>query len=180
MVELERIRSGVSLEILDRPNPIRLNLGAGKKVVPGFKSFGYEESHDFKGDLRDLSQFADNSIDELMSIHTIEHVNRWQVPDMLSGWLRVLKPGGRLAVECPDLIKCCKNILKGLPRQEGIQGIFGEWELKDELMLHRHGWTPDEMRQVLHDAGFAKIKFVQPIYHGRRDHRDMRAEAVKP
>lgn len=166
--------------VLDIENPTRLNLGAGKKVVPGWRSFGYEDTHDYKGDLRDLSQFPDSSVDEMMAIHVIEHVNRWEVPDMLKGWLRVLKRGGMLSVECPDLIKCCKNIIRGLPRQEGIQGLFGEWELKDELMGHKHGWSVYEMQEVLQQAGFTGVRFVKPQYHGKRTHRDMRAEAFKP
>lgn len=159
---------------------IRLNLGAGSKVVPGYMSVGYEPQHDFKADLRDLSVIPDAYADEAMAIHVIEHVARWEVPAMLLEWKRVLKPGGLLAIECPDLLKCCRNILKGLPRQEGIQGLFGEWELRDELMLHKHAWCPDEMRQVLEESGFTGVVFTRPVYHGRRDHRDLRAEARTP
>lgn len=166
--------------VLDIENPTRLNLGAGKKVVPGWRSFGYEDTHDYKGDLRDLSQFPDSSVEEMMAIHVIEHCQRWEVPDMLKGWLRVLKPGGMLAVECPDLIKCCKNVINGLPRQEGIQGLFGEWELRDPLMMHSYSWAPQEMKQVLQEAGFINIRFVRPHFHGKREHRDMRAECFKP
>ena len=168
------------MEVHPVPTGLRLNLGAGKKVVEGWSSYGYEESHDYKGDLRDLSQFADGSVDELMAIHTIEHVVRWEVPAMLSEWFRVLKRGGKLAIECPDFIKCCRNVIAGKPRQEGIQGIFGEWELRDELMLHKHGWSVYEMQEVLTAAGFTSIQFVKPHYHGKREHRDLRAECFKP
>jgi len=159
---------------------IRLNLGAGSKVLPGWLAVGLEPHHDFNADLRDLASVPDEYADEAMGIHVIEHIPRWQVPDMLQHWKRVLKPGGMLAIECPDLLKCCKNILKGLPRQEGIQGLFGEWELHDEMMLHKHGWCPEEMQQVLGEAGFERIRFVRPVFHGRRDHRDLRAECFKP
>lgn len=168
------------MEVCKVDNPIRLNIGAGRKVVEGFFSVGYEDKHDFKSDIRKLDIFRDNYADEMMAIHVIEHVNRWEVPAMLADWKRVLKPGGMLAIECPDLIKCCRNVLEGKPRQEGIQGLFGEWELKDELMMHRHGWSPLEMQQVLQEAGFEGVRFVRPHYHGKRDHRDMRAEAYKP
>lgn len=159
---------------------MRLNLAAGKKIVPGWKSVGYEDGHDFKADIRDLSIFETDSVDELMGIHCIEHVERWEVPGMLKEWLRVLKPGGMAAIECPDLLKCCKNILRNLPRQEGVQGLFGEWELREPLMMHKYSYSTDEMRAVLSEAGFTGIKFVRPHYHGKREHRDMRAEAWKP
>lgn len=168
------------LEVSTEPNPIRLNLAAGNKAIAGWKSVGFEPHHDYQADIRDLSQFANNSVDELMGIHCIEHVYRWDVPAMLLEWKRVLKPGGMLAIECPDLIKCCKNIIAGKPRQEGIQGIFGEWELKQPLMLHSHGWTVYEMQEVLLAAGFQNIRFVRPHYHGKREHRDMRVEVFKP
>lgn len=159
---------------------IRLNLGAGRKVIPGWVSVGLEPQHEFQCDLRTLETIPNDYADEAMGIHVIEHIHRWEVPSMLLEWRRVLKHGAKLAIECPDLLKCCRNILKGLPRQEGIQGLFGEWELKDPMMMHVHGWTEAEMRQVLEEAGFSKIAFTTPLFHGRRAHRDLRVEAIKP
>lgn len=159
--------------------PVRLNIGAGNKVLNGWISVGLEAHHQVQADIRKLP-LPDNCADEAQAIHVLEHLNRWDAPDALAEWLRVLKPGAMIGIELPELFRCCRAILKGAPRQEGIQGLFGEWELKDELMMHRHAWTEAELQEELQKAGFRDVRFVRPIYHGKRDKRDMRAEAFKP
>src|SRR5690606_14128906 len=85
---------------------------------------------------------ADAVADEIMAIHVIEHVPSWDVPDTLREWARLLKPGGLLVMEQPDLLKCCRNILEGKTRQGkhpdqlGMYGLFGDDRLKDRYMLH--------------------------------------------
>lgn len=166
------------MDILDR-SPLRLNIGAGKKVLPGWTSVGLDDKHEVHADIRALP-LPDSCADEAMAIHVLEHLNRWDAPAALAEWLRVLKPGAMIGIELPELHRCCRAILKGAPRQEGIQGLFGEWELRDETMIHRHGWTESELQEELQKAGFTGVRFVRPLFHGRRDKRDMRAEAFKP
>lgn len=160
--------------------PLKLDIGAGNKTLTGWTSLGLEPHHQIKADLRDLSPVETNSVDEAQAIHVLEHLPRWDAPAALAEWFRVLKPGAMIGIELPELLRCCKAILKGAPRQEGIQGLFGEWELRDEMMLHKHAWTEAELADELTKAGFTGIRFVLPRYHGRRAHRDMRAEAFKP
>lgn len=164
---------------MDLPTgPIRLNIGAGRKNFDGFLSVGLEDHHDIKTDIRSLP-LPDNSVDEAMAIHVVEHINRWEVLDMLKDWLRVLKPGALLVIEQPELLRCCKAILKGHADQEGMWGLFGDPGHRDELMMHRWGYRESEMHQILRDAGFSRTESALPRYHGRRAHRDMRIEAWK-
>lgn len=160
--------------------PLRLNLGAGSKSLAGFTNVGLEPHHDIYADLRDLSPIESNSADEAIAIHVAEHVARWEAPDMFREWFRVLKPGGTLAVELPELIRCCKNILAGRADQEGRWGVFGNPTLKDPMMLHAWCWTKDELVSELRAAGFIKVKETSPQFHGKRAHRDMRVECRKP
>lgn len=165
---------------LSLESPLKLDIGAGNKVLEGWTSLGLEEHHQIRADLRDLSAVATGSVDEAQAIHVLEHLNRWEAPTALAEWFRVLKPGAMIGIELPELLRCCRAILKGAPRQEGIQGLFGEWELRDEMMLHKHGWTEAELADELDKAGFTSIRFVRPRFHGKRSNRDMRAEAFKP
>ena len=141
---------------------------------------GLEDAHDIKADLRWLS-LPDDYADEAMSIHTLEHIYLWEVPATLLEWKRVLKPGGRLIVEMPDLFKCCRNIAKGDrdPRR-GLWGIYGDSSHEDVLMLHKHGQTPETLTELLKDAGFIKIVEKPTEFHGKRHWRDMRIECRKP
>ena len=166
------------MELHSEP-PVRLNIGAGKKRPEGFTNLGLHPDHDIVSDIRTLP-LPDDSVDEAMAIHVLEHVNRWEAPAMLAEWLRVLKPGAMIGIELPELFRCCRAILAGAPPNEGLQGLFGEWQLQDETMLHKHAYSEAELRDELEKAGFVNIRFVRPHFHGRRENRDMRAEAFKP
>ena len=168
------------MDVSDPEVAVRLNIGAGNKVIDGWLNVGLEDHHDIRADIRDLSVLEDDVADEAMAIHVVEHILPWQVPGMLKEWLRVLKPGATLAIECPDIVKCAKNLIAGRADQEGMFGIYGDSRLADELMLHRYGYTAQTVKNLLRDAGFIKVKETSPHFHGKRAHRDMRVECRKP
>lgn len=155
---------------------MRLNLGAGNKAFEGWLAVGLEAHHDVKADVRSLP-LPDDYADEAMAIHVLEHLNRWEAPAALREWRRVLKPGGLLVLELPDLLKCCKAVLSGAPPRNGLLGLYGDPAEREELMMHRWGWTPAEVIKELQAAGFTKIRERVPEFHGRRVFRDMRIEA---
>src|SRR5688500_2160190 len=97
--------------------PLRLNLGCGDKILPGYVNVDVVEARagvkpDVICDLHDLSPFASDSADEILSVHVIEHFWRWEVADIVREWVRVLKPGGRMVVECPNLAAACTEFLE--------------------------------------------------------------------
>lgn len=157
-------------------SPVRLDIGAGAKKFPGWLSVGLEDHHDIRCDIRSLP-LPDDYADEAMAIHVVEHIHRWEVPDMLAEWRRVLKPGGRLIVELPELFKSCANALRDPNPYHGQIALFGDPSLRDELMMHKWCWSADELASELRAAGFRKIKFRDPEHHGRRTFRDIRVEA---
>lgn len=159
---------------------IRLNLGAGRQRLPGWLAVGLEEGHDIRADVRSLP-LSDAFADEAMAIHVLEHLERWEAPKAIAEWFRVLKPGGVLVLELPDLAKCCRNVLAGKEPRWGLWGLYGDPAHRDALMLHRWGWTVRELVGELKAAGFIKVNARNPPqFHGRRVERDMRIEARKP
>lgn len=166
--------------MLDLPEgtPVRLNIGAGDKVHEGWLSVGLAAHHDIHSDIRALP-LPDNSVDEALAIHVIEHIHRWEVPAMLRDWHRVLKPGAVLVIEQPELLRCCKAILAGADDRNGLWGLFGDPGYRDPLMTHKWAWTVGELMAELRRAGFRKLSEARPKFHGKRNHRDMRIEATK-
>lgn len=119
-----------------------------------------------------------------MAIHVFEHFYRWEAETVIAEWRRLLRPGGVLILELPDLIKCCKNILSGAmrggkhPDQLGRWGIHGDPRLRDRFMCHPWSWAPDELSDLLYESGFRKVEHKPTQFHpAGRDHRDMRLEA---
>jgi SAM-dependent methyltransferase len=130
--------------------------------------------------------FADASADEILSVHVVEHFWRWEIRDVLKEWMRVLKPGGRMVVECPNLESACRTFLEN-PRdnaredqagQRTMWVFYGDPKWKDPLMIHRWGYTPESLGALLADVGLAEVR-QEPAQFKLREPRDMRVAGVK-
>jgi Methyltransferase domain len=81
---------------------LRLNLGSGRRLIPGF----YNVDHlplpgtDIQADLNEpLSELPDNSVAEIYSRHTLEHISRFL--ELMVEIHRVTKPGSRIEIIVP-------------------------------------------------------------------------------
>lgn len=155
-----------------------MNIGAGKKRIDGWVSVDLAGEPDIVADVRTLP-LPDGCADEAMAIHVIEHLYRWDAPAALKEWHRVIKPGGRLILELPDLLKCCRNVLSGKGDRMGIWGLYGDPRYENPLMTHRWGWTASELVRELKSAGFDSVTEKKPEFHKMKGRRDMRLEAIK-
>lgn len=171
--------------------PVIINVGCGRRyrehmvnvdivALPGRKA------PDVMADALNIP-LPDNCADEVMSIHNLEHIDYWQAGAAIAEWKRLLKPGGQLTLEMPDIIKCCKNMLSGYthsgkdPVQFSYWGIFGDPTTKDPFMMHKWGWHPGTLAALLQQHGMVEIREAAPQWHtGGRDHRDFRMESRKP
>lgn len=82
--------------------PIRLNLGAGLRQLPGFYSVDQVElpGVDILATLEEpLGEIPDNSVAEIYCRHTLEHVTR--LLELLAEIHRVVQPGGKIEIIVP-------------------------------------------------------------------------------
>lgn len=170
----------MAIPTLETPDPFRLNIGAGNKEHEGWTSLGFEAHHDIRSDIRDMPMIDNDTVDEAMAIHVLEHLERWDAPAALAEWYRILKPGGLLTLELPELTRCARAVLERDPEGPGVQGLFGDPSMREPLMMHRWCWSEEELIRTLRQVGFIKVRLGELRYHGRRRWRDMHIEARKP
>jgi predicted SAM-dependent methyltransferase len=121
----------------------------------------------------------DECADVVMALHLLEHFYQWEAPAVVQEWRRLLKPGGKLILELPNLEAACRNLLKGMKDQMSMWPLYGDPGHKDPYMCHRWGYTPKTVVKFLKQQGFKKIRILKPQTHGRRANRDMRVEAIR-
>ncbi len=170
---------------------VRLNLGCGDKILQGYVNVDFADSRkgnrpDVIADLRAL-QFPNDHADELLSVHVIEHFYPWEAEGLLRHWKDVLKPGGQLILECPNILTAAEMLLKDpdrAARAEGKDGQMAMWPLygdpawMDPLMCHRWGYTPTTLVDLLKRCGFNNVR-QEPAVFKCQDPRDMRVVGEK-
>ena len=91
---------------------IKLNLGCGKRILKGYTNI---DLHNTKADiLHDLTTpllYDNNTVDEILAEHIVEHFHPEEWYRIVADWSRVLKPGGILHIYTPDIIRCAKNLI---------------------------------------------------------------------
>lgn len=170
---------------------MRLHVGCGKRVLDGWTNIDVVRNPGAPRDPEILAPahaipLPDGCASEVMAIHVFEHVALWQAPAVLAEWRRLLRPGGRLVLELPDLLKCARNLLRlaetgGKPLQQmAMWGIYGDATLEDPHMMHQWGWWPESLSAFLVQQGFRDPRSEVPEWHrAGRDDRDMRIVAVR-
>jgi predicted SAM-dependent methyltransferase len=145
--------------------PQRLHIG-GKQVKEGWRILNIQPGKgvDFVGDVADLSQFDDETIDEVYASHVIEHLGyQKELLAALKGIHRILRPGGVCRMSVPDLETLCKLFLHDDINIEGkfriMRMMFGGQA--DEHDFHKVGLTWDFVRHYLGKAGFKTARRVQ-------------------
>lgn len=163
---------------------LRLNIGGGNKRYPGWLNVDIDPSADIQCDIRNLP-LADDIADEMMAIHVIEHFYHYEVQDVLWEWFRVLKPGAKLILECPDLIKACRQVIKDVDSardpdpQLAMWPLYGDPRHVNPYMCHKWLYTPVTLIKEMQKAGFEQVQQEVPQFH-MKEKRDMRITGVKP
>lgn len=140
---------------------MKINVGSGEELLDGYTNVDLRDVADVQADVRDLP-FPSGSVDEVRAFNVLEHLSEFDYPSALVEWHRVLKPGGILRVQVPNMHALCVQIAARFqsPGGQAIEGLirnvygghrFGE---NGELDTHHWGWTPAYLHAVLSDHGF--------------------------
>lgn len=131
------------------------------------------------GRLKEEIPLSAGVADEVHCYHFIEHVYAWEAASVIEELRRLLKQGGKLILELPNIEAAAKNLIKGDTDQMCMWPLYGDPGTKDKFMCHRWGYTPKTIRALLKGCGLKDVEVLPPQTHGRRNNRDMRVEAIK-
>lgn len=146
---------------------ICLDVGGGNEPRDGFINVDlYFKGADEVSAAWDLA-YPSGSVTELNCTHTLEHIEKRKIVPTLREFYRVLKPGGLLTLEVPDLAWCCANWLEHLDDGWNLDALFGNQDTPGQF--HKTGFTQAILEQRLRDAGFTQpITAWQPFSHSQR------------
>ena len=143
---------------------MKLHIG-GKQIKEGWKILNIQKNDgvDFVGSISDLSQFDDNSIEEIYASHVVEHVDQKNIKKTLEGIYRVLKNDGKFYISVPDLDVLCRifidNKAPAKVKFHVMRMMFGGQT--DEFDYHYFGWNYEFLNSYLIEAGFKKNERVK-------------------
>lgn len=155
----------VRKKILVGLNGLKINLGCGLDRRDGYLNIDIrtDVGADVVLDLeRAPYPFADNSAEEAIAKDLIEHFSFRDIEKLLRELHRILKSGGKLIIQTPDL----EQIMGSINNKE-ISGfwnisywLYGGQEYRENY--HKLIFTKDEMKLLLERIGFR----VDNIYSG--------------
>jgi len=149
---------------------IKINLACGNMPLPKpWKNIdkyyypGHEEMNradgdpkDFdweQGDFTDLSRFGEDSVDMINLCHGLEHTYWYGAIQTLQEIYRVLKHGGKVEIEVPDL-KSAFNF----DTETMIDLVYGGRDENTILLGHHCGFTRQMLQNLMEAIGFKNVR----------------------
>jgi len=145
---------------------MKLNIG-GETIKEGWKILNIQRKPgvDFVGDISNLDQFKDGSVDEIYASHVIEHVDQNNIEKTLNGIYRVLGKNGKIYISVPDMDILCKIFMDPNSsldmKWHAMRMMFGGQT--DKYDFHYFGWNFLFLNGYLNKVGFRKIEKVKSL-----------------
>ena len=140
---------------------MKLDIGCGAAPREGFVGIDRKLGREAFPLTLDGEPMPDESVEEIVASHVLEHFPHGQVDAVLTEWIRVLQPGGVLRIAVPNLKWIATNYLAGA--NISVQGYlmggqtdgddFHKTAFDEELLsnlFRQHGlsdiqqWAPDK------------------------------------
>lgn len=136
-----------------------LNLGCGNDKRPNCINLDIrkEVEPDVVWNLEQLPlPFPENYFDEIIAKDVIEHLPFRKVRDLLKDLYRILKHGGRIYIQTPDLEAIAYKVILDSKYRDNFEDIsywvYGGQDY--EFNFHKAGFTIPALKKVLQEIGF--------------------------
>jgi predicted SAM-dependent methyltransferase len=142
---------------------MKLHIG-GEETKEGWKILNIQKKPgvDFIGDITDLSQFDDETVEEVYASHVLEHIGIAKITSTFNGIQRVLKKGGKFYISVPNLDTLANlffRLTEGKEKFSIMQMIYGGQT--DSHDFHYVGYWPSLLFDILKNAKFKRYERVE-------------------
>ena len=153
---------------------MKLEIGSGGNPTPGYTHL------DANPEAKDVDIVAqadaipleDESVEELLAVNILEHVEWYKVKDTLKEWARVVKNGGKIVIHVPDMMWLVKFLSddnfdwQSYAGQQPFNAGTDKWEYFNHYVmstdapynLHRSVYTYGFLTKLLEKFGFGNFQ----------------------
>jgi len=137
----------------------KVNVGCGYKIKQGWVNVDlFDDLADVKMDASNLT-FEDESVDEILAEHILEHIMYEKTIATLDNWYRILKPGGTVTIAVPDLDFLFDEYKKKSYFSDITRAIFGPQN--NQGQIHYTGFNFQTLKECLELAGFENVVRIE-------------------
>lgn len=145
-----------------------IDIGAGpiKREVEGIKLLRVDAREDtnpdYRCDVRNLP-FGSGSFDLVFSSHVLEHFGRHEWKDVLTEWLRLVKPTGKAIIVVPNIAWAAHRMaVDRIIDTDVLNVLYGSQSYP--LDFHKTGFTPEILTEAMNENGF-EVASIQTEYY---------------
>ena len=146
---------------------LRLNLGAAFTRYKGFTNIDLRETvhvlPENRMDFRKLTKYSDESVSEIVSCHSFEHIPYFECEGVLREWFRVLKPGAKCHIVLPDFKLFAEEYFAGrFTHHQLMINLFAEIDgfFNQPQDWHRSCWDFKSILALAKKVGFKTVRSV--------------------
>lgn len=174
---------------------LKLHIGCGKVYKRGFINIdAYDKEVADVIAFADKLPYEDEAVDMIETHHVLEHFSYNEILAVFEEWYRVLKPGGKLIMEVPNLVEQMRAFLNcsykerwdgyrpeyrprgaGLPAGR-IMTIYGSQENLGQF--HRYGFDEEHFKWLLGKFNLVNIA-ITPVLGTGIPHENLLAVCFK-
>jgi len=168
---------------------MKLHLGCGKNIKPDYTNIDayVKDERIVNADILNLA-YDDNSVDEILAEHMFEHIPFKDEERLFKECFRLLKKGGKLRIEVPDMEWLCKQFLeaeddfKSFYQVGAVDHYFGNNKSIEQRwgmitthffgnqngggQFHYNGYTKQKLMKIATLVGFSSCEVIKIMNKG--------------
>lgn len=143
---------------------IKLNLGCGNSRLRDYINIDVAKTPaaEVIADCANLP-YEPGTVDEIANYHLIEHFDQLEAIKLLKYWKSLLKPGGKLVIECPNILGMVKRFMQAYEETGNLKPGYlfschdktGRENIANDN--HKWGYTKESLKKTLEEVGFVSV-----------------------